>query len=214
MLTSWSEQSTPPELSTKSVLMRPPRSEYSMRPSCEKPRLPPSPTTLQRRSRPSTRTASLVRSPTAEFASHEALTYVPMPPFHSRSTGSFRIARMISAGVALAGFDAEQCARLRRQRDLLGVAREHAAALRDQLRVVVGPRGAGQVEQPLALLVAARRVGLGIEEDVLVVERGDEPDVLRQQHAVAEDVAGHVADAGDREVLRSACRRPFRGNDA
>ncbi len=74
MLTSWSEQSTPPELSTKSVFIRPPRSENSMRPSCEQPRLPPSPMTLQRRSRPSTRTASLVRSPTAELASHEAFT--------------------------------------------------------------------------------------------------------------------------------------------
>ena len=35
-----------------------------------------------------------------------------------------------------------------------------------------------------------------------VVEGGDQPDVARQQHAVAEDVAGHVADADDGEVLR------------
>jgi hypothetical protein len=67
-------ESTPPELSTKSVLMRPPAIAYSMRPSCESPRLPPSPTTLQRSSRPSTRTPSLARSPIAEFASRAALT--------------------------------------------------------------------------------------------------------------------------------------------
>ena len=35
-----------------------------------------------------------------------------------------------------------------------------------------------------------------------VVERGDEPDVPRQQHAVAEHVAGHVADADHGEVGR------------
>ena len=34
-----------------------------------------------------------------------------------------------------------------------------------------------------------------------VVERGDELDVLRQQHAVAEHVARHVADADDGEVV-------------
>ena len=34
-----------------------------------------------------------------------------------------------------------------------------------------------------------------------MVERGDELDVRREQHAVAEDVAGHVADADDREVV-------------
>ena len=35
-----------------------------------------------------------------------------------------------------------------------------------------------------------------------MVEGGDQPDVLREQHAVAEHVAGHVADADDGEVLR------------
>ena len=34
-----------------------------------------------------------------------------------------------------------------------------------------------------------------------VVERGDELDVVRQQHAVAEHVARHVADADDGEVV-------------
>ena len=52
MLTSWSEQLTPPALSIASVLMRPPASAYSIRPRWVKPRLPPSPTTRQRRSAP------------------------------------------------------------------------------------------------------------------------------------------------------------------
>ena len=34
-----------------------------------------------------------------------------------------------------------------------------------------------------------------------MIERGDEADVLRQQHAVAEHVTGHVADADAGEVL-------------
>ena len=50
MLTSWSEQSTPAELSMKSVLIRPPFSANSMRPFWVQPRLPPSPTTRQRSS--------------------------------------------------------------------------------------------------------------------------------------------------------------------
>ena len=40
----------------------------------------------------------------------EALTYVPMPPFHSRSTGAWRIAFISSAGRHLGdlGLDAER----------------------------------------------------------------------------------------------------------
>ena len=37
MFTSWSEVSTPPELSTASVLSRPPAAQYSSRPFCVKP---------------------------------------------------------------------------------------------------------------------------------------------------------------------------------
>src|SRR5215212_8796445 len=60
--TSWSEQSTPAELSMKSALMWPPPAANSTRARRVKPRLPPSPTTRQRRSRASTRMASLERS--------------------------------------------------------------------------------------------------------------------------------------------------------
>jgi hypothetical protein len=74
MLTSWSEVSTPAELSMASVWMATPACAASMRPSCVKPRLPPSPTTLQRSSRPSTRSTSLARSPTSACDSLLAFT--------------------------------------------------------------------------------------------------------------------------------------------
>lgn len=48
MLTSWSEQSTPAELSSASVLIRPPDRSNSTRPNAVTPRLPPSPMTLAR----------------------------------------------------------------------------------------------------------------------------------------------------------------------
>lgn len=101
MFTSWSEVSTPALLSMASVLTRPPFCANSIRPSWVRPRLPPSPTTWTRRSAPSTRIASLALSPTSVCDSAEDLTYVPMPPFHSRSTGALRIALIRSAGVIL-----------------------------------------------------------------------------------------------------------------
>ena len=85
MLTSWSLQSTPAELSMASVLSftparepdaptGPPASAASMRPRWVSPRFPPSPTTFTRRSRPSMRMASLALSPTSACDSVEALT--------------------------------------------------------------------------------------------------------------------------------------------
>ncbi len=75
MLTSWSEQLTPATLSIASVLIRAARpSAYSIRPRWVKPRFPPSPTTRQRSSLPSTRTASLVLSPASACVSAEAFT--------------------------------------------------------------------------------------------------------------------------------------------
>ena len=46
--------------------------------------------------------ASLERSSASASVSVEALTTVPMPPFHSTSTGARRIARMTSVGVSTA----------------------------------------------------------------------------------------------------------------
>ncbi len=74
MFTSWSEVSTPAELSMKSVLIRPPARAYSIRPSWVQPRLPPSPAHSARTSAPFTRTASLALSPTSALVSEDAFT--------------------------------------------------------------------------------------------------------------------------------------------
>ena len=73
MFTSRSEQSTPPELSIASVLIRPPASAYSMRARWVRPRLPPSPTTRHPSSRALTRRLSLALSPTSACVSELAL---------------------------------------------------------------------------------------------------------------------------------------------
>ena len=84
----------------------------------------------------------------------------------------------------------------------LGRPRYDGPALADQAPVIVGPRGPGQLEEPLALRERRGRDRVGIQEDVPVVERRDQPDVFGQEHAVAEDVAAHVTDTNDREVRR------------
>src|SRR3546814_4549575 len=71
---------------------------------------------------------------------------------------------------------AEDSLHLGGQRDALLAAREDAAALRDQLLVIIVPARPRQLEQAVALLPAFRRIGIGVEEDVAVVERGDQPD--------------------------------------
>src|SRR5690606_1748901 len=86
--------------------------------------------------------------------------------------------------------------------DALPISRVHPAALGDQRGVVIGPARARQPEQALALGVRTCRVRVRVDEDVPVVERGDQADVPGEQHAVAEHVAGHVADAHAGEVLR------------
>ncbi len=97
--------------------------------------------------------------------------------------------------------DLQQGLHLRRQLDRLGAALEHAAALADQFRVIVRPVGARQFEQALALGEALGRIRGRIDKDVQVIEGGLQFDVLGHQHAVAEYVAGHVADADAGEVL-------------
>jgi hypothetical protein len=101
----------------------------------------------------------------------------------------------------LHGPDAEHGLRLGRDRDRLGRAREHAAARRDQRLVVIGPARTRQLEQALALDPGPLRIGVRVQENVAMVEGGDELHRPRQEHAVAEDVAGHVADARDRHGL-------------
>ena len=98
-LTSWSLQSTPAELSIASVLWRPPCWLYSVRPRCVIARFAPSPITFARSSLALMRTLSFTLSPTSPCDSVLALTYVPMPPNHMRSTSSWRIARTMSGPV-------------------------------------------------------------------------------------------------------------------
>ena len=106
-------------------------------------------------------------------------------------------------GVEGLGVDAQRGARLGRQRHRLLGARPDAAAGRDRGLVVVHPRRAGaEREEARALRVRQRRIRRRVEEHVPVVERGDEVDLARQQHAVAEHVARHVADADDGERAR------------
>ena len=89
------------------------------------------------------------------------------------------------------------------ERDRLGAARPDAAARGDQCAVVVVPRRARQGEHAVAFGPAGFGVWIGVEKDVTVVEGRDELDLARQQHAVAEYVARHVADAdhGERFFL-------------
>ncbi len=76
-----------------------------------------------------------------------------------------------------------------------------ATPRRHERGVVVGPGRSRQPGQAAPLGVRRGRVRVGVEEDVAVVEGRDEPDVLGEQHAVAEDVARHVSDPDDGEVL-------------
>ena len=87
------------------------------------------------------------------------------------------------------------------ERDALEATREDAATLADQRLVIVVPARAWQLEQACALLPAHGRIGIGIDEDVTMVEGGHKLDGLGQQHAVAEDVARHVANADDADAL-------------
>ena len=124
-----------------------------------------------------------------------------MPPFHSRSTGALSTVDTSWFGVIGPVRRAEHGTRLRAQLDRLQRPRVHATAGGDARRVVVRPARAGQLEQPLALGEGHLRVGVRIDEDVAVVERGDEAQLPRPQHAVAEHVAGHVTDADGGERI-------------
>jgi hypothetical protein len=82
--------------------------------------------------------------------------------------------------------------------------------------VVVLPGGAGQGEEPLPLQKRDGGVRVRVEQDVAVVEGGEQPDLVGQEHAVAEDVARHVADADhgegiDRRVLAELAEVPLDG---
>ena len=97
--------------------------------------------------------------------------------------------------------DIEQLFHLGRNIDRLGAPLDHPATLRDQLGVVVGPATARQVEQPCTFGEALFHVRVGIDENMQMVEGADQPNMLAEQHAVAEHVARHVADTHYGKVL-------------
>ena len=96
--------------------------------------------------------------------------------------------------------DVERFSDFGRQRNRLCRTLEDTPSLGDQLRVVVGPAGARQLEQTFALIERFRSIWTWIQEDVQMIEGGDKPDVLGQQHAIAKNITSHVANAHDREV--------------
>ena len=106
-----------------------------------------------------------------------------------------------------AGIDAQRLAHRCGNWNRLRTQRIHAAAGADQLRVVVRPRRTRQLEQALAFGKGFAGIRIRVEEDVAVIECGKQARVPRQQHAVAEYVAGHVADADAGEVLILAVAR-------
>ena len=167
MLTSWSDMSTPPELSTASVLTSP----------------PPCPVF----------DAAALREPeVAAFADHPrphvrrvdahaivgAIADVGVVLARRLDVGAdaavveqIDLARVRMAGSrprrsALPPVEIEQRAHLGAERDRLRRPIEDAAAGADERRVVVAPGRTRQLEQPLALAKLALGIGIGVEEDV------------------------------------------------
>ena len=129
MLTSWSEQSTPAELSIASVLMRPPAGRVLDAAALGEAR---GCRPRRRRARaaraPSTRSASLSRSPTSACVSSGGLDEradAAVPEQVDRCAQD-RLAQLV--GVERSAVDAESGPRLGRERHRLLRARPHAAA--------------------------------------------------------------------------------------
>ena len=97
--------------------------------------------------------------------------------------------------------DAEGLAHLLTHRNRLQGAIPDAAALGDEGRVVIAPARARKIEEATTLLPGRGRIRGRVDEDVTVVESCHQLDVLAQQHAIAEDVTGHVADTDAGEVV-------------
>ena len=215
MLTSWSEQSTPAELSIASVLMRPPASAYST-------------LALLREAE----VATLADDPGAHVAAVDpdgVVRLVPDVEVRSPSMPSRTCrCRRSRAGRPARQDRADQLVRRSAARSRSRARRAPPARARStwpcagrRRRPRRSPPGRsppscerGQREEALALDEARLGVGVGVEEDVRVVEGGDELQVAGEQHAVPEDVAGHVADPDHGHVRASGRRRPARGSGA
>ena len=179
MFTSLSEQSTPALLSMKSVLMRPPRSANSMRPACVIARLAPSPMTLARSSAASARRDVVRRIADVGLALVRGLDIGPDATEPEKVDWRLEDRVDERRGVGLFRLEAQSLASFGAQGNRFLGSRENAAALRDQLAIVIVPAGARQLEHPLALRPARRRIGIGVDEDVPMVECGDQLQRLR-----------------------------------
>src|SRR5262249_31417317 len=84
-----------------------------------------------------------------------------------------------------------------RQGHRLGVTGPHAAPTGYDVPAVILPAGMGQPGQPGPLCERRGRIGVGVEEDVAMVEGGHQSDGPGSQHAVAENVPGHVTHTHD-----------------
>ena len=99
------------------------------------------------------------------------------------------------------GLDSQCLARFVAELDRFGAARIDAAASGNQFGIVIGPRRARQLEQALAFDKTGCRIGIRIDENMAVVESGQQLDMARLQHAVAEYVARHVANTDNGKIL-------------
>ena len=181
--------------------MWPPSRANSMRPRWVKPRFPPSPTTRHRSAAgvDPDGVVVLVADVGVRLGRRLDVGADPAVPEQVHRRPEDRADELVRR--ERLRVDVEGPAHLVRQRHGLGRPGEHPAARRDRGGVVVRPGRARQREQPRALVETARGIGVRVEEDVPVVEGGDQSDVPGQQHAVAEHVTGHVPDARHGEVL-------------
>ncbi len=198
-LTSWSEQSTPAELSIASVLIRPPRPVVLDSPLLREAEVP-----------------ALGDDAGANLGAVDP-DRVVRAVAHVRVRLVGRLDERPDAAVPeeVDGRLQDRCdhlvrrsrldlrpqrrASLRRERDRLLLPRPDAAAGREQRAVVVVPGRARELEETPALRERGLRIGPRVDEHVAMVERADEQERVRVQHAVAEDVPGHVADSDHRE---------------
>ena len=97
--------------------------------------------------------------------------------------------------------EAERDASLLGEVDRLCAPGHEHPARRQLAPVVVVPGRAAEVEDPLTLPEGGLGIGVGVDEDVAVVERRHEAGPARQEHPVPEDVPAHVADARHREGI-------------
>ena len=216
-LTSWSEQSTPAELSMKSALMRPPPRRV-----------------LDARAAREAEVAALPHDAAAQLARVDADRVaravgrvgvglvgrlddgadaaVPQQVDRRAQDRADDVVRRAARSSSMP----ERLARLRRQRDRLRGARADAAALGDQLAVVVVPGGAGELEQPLALREAdAAASGVGVDEDVPVVVGGDQPDRVATAASRCRTRRRDMSPMpDDGELVGLRCRRRARGSGA